>query len=95
MEKKEVNMLISCPKCNSVYNLLNNRIPFDGKKFRCSQCGHVWTVYPKDVKDIEPENMVRSQIIRPAAVFDENLDDINAMFERLSCHLSVLEHSKK
>lgn len=77
-------MLISCPKCNSVYNLLNNRIPFDGKKFRCSQCGHVWTVYPKDVKDIEPENMVKSQIIRPAAAFDENLDDINAMFERLS-----------
>lgn len=77
-------MLISCPKCNSVYNLLNNHIPFSGKKFRCSQCGHVWTVYPKDVKDIEPENMVKSQIIRPAAVFDENSEDINAMFDRLS-----------
>ena len=77
-------MLISCPKCNSVYNLLNNHIPFSGKKFICSQCGHVWTVYPKDVKDIEPENMVKSQIIRPAAVFDENSEDINAMFDRLS-----------
>ena len=77
-------MLISCPKCNSVYNLLNNRVPFGGKKFRCSQCGHIWTVYPKDIKDIEPENMVKSQIIRPASVFDENQEDIDAMFERLS-----------
>ncbi|MCQ2734720.1 MAG: zinc-ribbon domain-containing protein [Alphaproteobacteria bacterium] len=77
-------MLISCPKCNSVYNLLNNYIPFDGKKFRCSQCGHVWTVYPKDVKDIEPENMVKSQIVRPADAFEENAEDLNALFERLS-----------
>ncbi|MBO6290604.1 MAG: zinc-ribbon domain-containing protein [Alphaproteobacteria bacterium] len=77
-------MLISCPKCSSVFNVINNRIPFEGKKFKCSECGHIWTVYPKDLKELEVENQIKSQIIRPAAALEETQDDINAMFDRLS-----------
>lgn len=77
-------MLISCPKCSSVYNVINNRIPFEGKKFKCSECGHIWAVYPKDLKELELENQVKSQMIRPAAALEETQDDINAMFDRLS-----------
>lgn len=77
-------MLISCPKCSSVYNLSDSHIPSDGKKFKCAECGNVWTVYPHDLKDVMPEARVKSQIIRPAAAFEETQDDIEAMFNRLS-----------
>ena len=81
-------MLISCPKCSSVYNLTNQNIPFEGKKFKCAECGNIWTVYPKDLKDVkienQTENQVKAQIIRPAAAVDETQADIDAMFNRLS-----------
>lgn len=71
-------MLISCPKCNSVYNISETRVPGGGKKFKCAECGQVWKVFPQDVQSIEPEskNSDNNSGI-------EN-DDINIMFSRLS-----------
>ncbi|MCI5634529.1 MAG: zinc-ribbon domain-containing protein [Alphaproteobacteria bacterium] len=51
-------MLISCPKCNAVYQIPEGKIPEVGKKFKCAECGEVWTVYPKDVKKMAPETTV-------------------------------------
>lgn len=53
-------MLISCPKCNAVYQIPDAQIPVDGKKFKCAECGGVWTVYPQDVKKATPETAVPS-----------------------------------
>ncbi len=39
-------MLISCPKCNAVYEVPDSQIPATGKKFKCAECEEVWTAYP-------------------------------------------------
>lgn len=73
-------MLISCPKCNSVYNISETRVPSGGKKFKCAECGEVWKVFPSDVKQIEPEN----KLLQQSQNNKEENDDINVMFSRLS-----------
>ena len=75
-------MLISCPKCNSVYNISDTRVPLGGKKFKCAECGNVWMVFPEDVKKIEPEG--KSYVVSDAEEKKTENDDINAMFSRLS-----------
>jgi len=77
-------MLISCPKCNAVYMVSENQIPKDGKRFKCAECGNVWTVHPEDFKNIEPEKQVKSQIVRPAAAYDIDETDLENMFNRIS-----------
>ena len=57
-------MLISCPKCSSVYNLADSYVPESGKKFKCAECGNIWVVYPRDLKDVIPENKIIRQKIR-------------------------------
>lgn len=48
-------MLISCPTCNAVYTINAEQFPEKGKKFKCAECGKIWTVMPDDLFDIEPE----------------------------------------
>lgn len=71
-------MLISCPKCVAVYNIAADKIPEQGRRFKCVECGNVWTVYPRDVSDIEPENKIKAQKIL------QNENDMKEMFHRLS-----------
>lgn len=82
-------MLISCPKCVAVYDIDANNVPADGRNFKCVECGNVWTVYPQDVNDIEPENKIKTQIILPS---EEEIaeSDVKEMFERLSRDTSKL-----
>lgn len=78
-------MLISCPKCNAVYSVSENRVPESGKKFKCSECGNVWVVKPKDLRDIEPETPeVKPQIVRTATSYSYDDADVQEMFDRLS-----------
>lgn len=72
-------MLISCPKCNAVYDITGKFITSKGKKFKCAECEKIWTVYPDDVRPLEPDNIVKSQKIAPLEA-----DDVAAMFNRLS-----------
>jgi predicted Zn finger-like uncharacterized protein len=55
VKKKEVYMLISCPKCNAVYQVTAESITPEGKRFKCAECHNIWTVYPEDAKNMEPE----------------------------------------
>lgn len=79
-------MLISCPKCNAVYNISADKVSQNSKKFKCAECGQIWTVYPQDIKDIEPENAE----VKPQINTQENTQpkisnaDIEEMFQRLS-----------
>lgn len=92
-------MLISCPKCRSVYNISADRIPENGKKFKCAECGEIWMVYPSSLADAEAEDMsVEDEIStdnkQDTASGSENAqnteinedinEDINIMFNRLS-----------
>ena len=66
-------MLISCPKCNAVYQVAAESIAPEGKRFKCAECDNVWTVYPEDAQNLDPEmpevphikTQIRSNITPP------------------------------
>ena len=83
-------MLISCPKCNAVYQVSDNQIPSEGKKFKCAECGEIWMVKPVENKIQTPTSQpvatpssaqVKSQIASPQSTEE---DDLQKMFNRLS-----------
>lgn len=93
-------MLISCPKCSSVYDISNKKIPAAGKKFKCAECDNIWVVYPpKDNNDTKQKSKTLQQHENSDVFYDitkntdigfaniknsEAVDDVNIMFNRLS-----------
>ncbi|OIO01727.1 MAG: hypothetical protein AUJ49_07200 [Desulfovibrionaceae bacterium CG1_02_65_16] len=47
-------MIVACPKCQSKYNLPEEKIAPTGSKVRCARCKHVFTVMPPG-KDFDRE----------------------------------------
>lgn len=41
-------MLISCPKCHSIYEIPDDLIPRTGQNFRCQACTNVWHAMRQD-----------------------------------------------
>lgn len=41
-------MLISCPKCHSIYEIPDNLVGKTGQNFRCHACANVWHVMRED-----------------------------------------------
>jgi len=41
------SMIISCSSCQAKFRVDESRIGPDGKKVRCSKCGHVWRAMPE------------------------------------------------
>lgn len=77
-------MLISCPRCNSVYIVDAKQVPESGKRFKCAECGKIWTVTPKDLFEAEPEKRkFKTQKVRPASEFDSDNENVRKMFEML------------
>ena len=48
-------MLISCPKCHSIYEIPDNLIPKTGQNFRCQACHNIWHALPQDALGYEEE----------------------------------------
>lgn len=46
-------MLISCPKCQSLYEIPDDLIGKTGKNFRCQTCLNVWHAMPQDALDYD------------------------------------------
>lgn len=46
-------MIIECEKCESKFNLDESLLKEEGSKVRCSQCKHVFTVYPSEQAPLE------------------------------------------
>ncbi|MBP5215134.1 MAG: zinc-ribbon domain-containing protein [Alphaproteobacteria bacterium] len=77
-------MLISCPKCHSVYNISEDKIPENGKKFKCAECGEIWRVFPQDVSEAEIENSPQAQISVDDLESQRKKEEVNEMLNRLS-----------
>lgn len=64
-------MILTCPACSTRYTLDPQSLGPDGRKVRCTQCGHVWHQDP-------PADMPR-----PLALpRDENPDEPASLYER-------------
>ncbi len=48
-------MLISCPKCHSIYEIPDDLIGKTGKNFRCQACANVWHALRSDALGYEEE----------------------------------------
>lgn len=48
-------MLISCPKCRSIYEIPDDLIGKTGKKFRCQNCSNIWHSMREDALGYEKE----------------------------------------
>lgn len=49
-------MLISCPKCHSIYEIPDDLIGKTGQNFRCQACGNVWHALREEALDYIEEN---------------------------------------
>jgi len=49
-------MLISCPKCHSIYEIPDDLIGRTGKKFRCPVCAHIWHAMREDALGYDNKN---------------------------------------
>ena len=61
-------MLISCPKCHSLYEIPDDLIPKTGQNFRCQACHNVWHALPQDALGYEEEKDIKpiiDEIITP------------------------------
>lgn len=48
-------MLISCPKCHSIYEIPDNVVKKTGTNLRCHACGNIWHAMPEDALDFQAE----------------------------------------
>lgn len=48
-------MLISCPKCHSIYEIPDNIIKKTGTNLRCHACGNIWHAMLEDALDYQSE----------------------------------------
>ena len=60
-------MLISCPKCHSIYEIPDDLIPRTGQNFRCQACANVWHAMRQDAIGYE-ESEEEELYIEPIAV---------------------------
>ena len=65
-------MIVSCTECNAKFNLDESLIKTEGSRVRCSQCKHVFTVYPPQLEEIK-EAEDAGGIDEPAEDFSDDL----------------------
>jgi len=76
-------MLVKCTKCNITYRLDNSLIQETGSKVRCSQCKHIFTIFPD--KKLLNDSPVFSKPADPLppetiAISDESIEDSEFQF---------------
>ncbi len=61
-------MLISCPKCHSIYEIPDDLIGKTGQKFRCQACSNIWHAMRSDALGYEEEKEEDTPYIEPIEV---------------------------
>ena len=56
MQQRSLIMLISCPKCHSIYEIPDDLIGKTGKNFRCQTCSNIWHAMREDALGYEEED---------------------------------------
>ena len=64
-------MIVECENCESKFNLDESLIKEEGSKVRCSQCKHVFKVYPQEQSSLEEPEL--------SDLFDEDLEETVAL----------------
>lgn len=64
-------MLISCPKCHSIYEIPDDLIGKTGRNFRCHACANLWHAMREDALDYVEDEKDTSLYIEPLEVKDE------------------------
>ena len=80
-------MIISCPNCQTNFNVKDGLIPINGRKLKCSKCGHKW-FYKYKLENDKSEDRQNTKILNQSSneVQNENIDDeqFNSPDEQLS-----------
>lgn len=61
-------MLISCPKCHSIYDIPDGLIEKSGQNFRCQACSNVWHAMPSDALGYEKDKKEEKPFIEEIEV---------------------------
>jgi len=64
-------MLISCPKCHSIYEIPDDLIGKTGRNFRCHACAHLWHAMREDALDYVADEKEDEIFIEPIEIKDE------------------------
>ncbi|ADU64120.1 MAG: zinc-ribbon domain-containing protein [Pseudodesulfovibrio sp.] len=76
-------MIVTCPNCQTRYNLPDAKVPAKGAKVKCSKCTHVFkTPAPKASPEEEVEGLFEEEAVasgtkaRAGDEFDETFDEV-------------------
>ncbi len=74
-------MIVTCPNCQTRYNLPDNKIPPGGAKVKCSKCAHVFKAEaPPATPEEEVETLLEEETQAPDTQagddFDETFDEV-------------------
>ncbi|QJB56255.1 DUF3426 domain-containing protein [Pseudodesulfovibrio sp. zrk46] len=76
-------MIVTCPNCQTRYNLPDDKVPAGGAKVKCSKCAHVFKADPPpSTPEEEVENLLEEETPAPEEsaddAFDEAFDEVAA-----------------
>lgn len=74
-------MIITCEKCATSFNLDDSLIKEAGSKCRCSQCKHVFTVYPSPLEEEKDEGLFSSEPDTEASSIEFDVEDDDLSFD--------------
>lgn len=86
-------MILTCPKCKTVYRLDDSLIPEEGRKVHCFNCGNLWVAYKpieKEAATPAVEDMAKKkvEIVEEIPVVEEEInidaDDVEEIFSSFS-----------
>ncbi|CCH49787.1 DUF3426 domain-containing protein [Pseudodesulfovibrio piezophilus] len=74
-------MIVTCPNCQTRYNLPDDKVPAGGAKVKCSKCAHVFKAeLPAATPEDEVENLLEEESQAPDSGvgddFDETFDEV-------------------
>ncbi|MEF2231747.1 MAG: zinc-ribbon domain-containing protein, partial [Pseudodesulfovibrio sp.] len=73
-------MIVTCPNCQTKYNLPDAKVPPGGAKVKCSKCAHVFKAEPPSTPEEEVENLFEEESAAPDTsagdAFDETFDEV-------------------
>ncbi|MDD3312299.1 DUF3426 domain-containing protein [Pseudodesulfovibrio sp.] len=76
-------MIVTCPNCQTRYNLPDAKVPPGGAKVKCSKCAHVFKAEPPATPEEEVETLLEEETpstpdTSAGDAFDETFDEVSS-----------------